>query len=933
MPAFLLLFLTLPDAASGRSWHDLDEGESEIYGREREEKLPLRLFVIQREKWEGHDALHIFWLFGYKDYPRYSSRRILPFYYRLESTIDNRRLTLTPLGFAETDGESESSIWFWLFFRGKDLAKKESYSGLFPLYYREQTGETALSYWLTPLFWYSTTTAPGGSYSFGAPIVPLVMLAREGNETDVMLFYIFGYRGGAQTRSYLLPLWYYERQKQGYLLSIAPPLAWYASNDTRSWLLIFPLWYSSHDAQGTTVASPLYIHSETPVSRLSAFIPLWLSYSYKDYQLHINAAGISLSEEQFSALPVSLGLSGNQLYADGDFGWFYSLFRVSTRSSLGHGDAATDDENPPLQDTGITVRRQRNRADSAAFFGLYAIFGALAYEQADHYRHFRLLPLSWLTWDTRADSGVQTVIPFYVHYRDAESHYLVIAPLLAPLYAYQQTTQSRLFETTGEVTPVTSPPKPKLQAATACRSNKAAWLLILLIREYDCVLDETEHTLLWPVFNRYASAERGGYRIFPLLWSKRQRQDAGEARWHFSPLHYSHSLADSSRLLTWLFYYRGSEKAWSYGTWGIWHIGHSEQSSITYVFPVWLRTGTTAANAGRGVTGRREALLTIAGIWWRYSFAVDAQPPHAAHFSPLYLCFQSGDELDFYSWLYYHSHRVGLRRSGIPLVFNRTVRGHTYENFYLFPFYRSSERLSTGETEHLSWFFPVWYARSDGNSAERFLAGYWYERRPGFALDNVLLLAGRSDEETSDRHSRHALLYAFRYEAAPAESSLNLLYGLLFSRESTAAQFSWHFALITGYRATADGIYRRHHLLPAYWSSVQPDERMLILPALLSVFTSSHDGNRQFQAVLAGLLWYNDNDAAEYRQTEAIGAGIVWFHSRKAERRFDSYGSLFGLLWHYETEANYRRLAILTFLYTRTETENGVRHRLLGVPL
>ncbi len=66
---------------------------------------------------------------------------------------------------------------------------------------------------------------------------------------------------------------------------------------------------------------------------------------------------------------------------------------------------------------------------------------------------------------------------------------------------------------------------------------------------------------------------------------------------------------------------------------------------------------------------------------------------------------------------------------------------------------------------------------------------------------------------------------------------------------------------------------------------------MLILPALLSVFTVSNDGTRQFQAVLLELLW------------------------------------------HYETEANYKRLAVLTFFYIRTETENGVRHRLLGIPL
>ena len=76
MLALALYGVVAPVAA--RSWDDLDEGETEIYGREREEKLPLRLFFVQKEKWEGHEALHILWLYGYTDYPRYRSDRLLP---------------------------------------------------------------------------------------------------------------------------------------------------------------------------------------------------------------------------------------------------------------------------------------------------------------------------------------------------------------------------------------------------------------------------------------------------------------------------------------------------------------------------------------------------------------------------------------------------------------------------------------------------------------------------------------------------------------------------------------------------------------------------------------------------------------------------------------------------------------------------------------
>ncbi|HNL53294.1 MAG TPA: hypothetical protein PKI36_02710 [Turneriella sp.] len=930
----VLLLLGVVSPLTARSWDDLNEGETEIYGREREEKLPLRLFFVQREKWQDHDALHILWLYGYKDYPRYSSRRLLPFYYRLESRVDNRRLTFTPISLTETDGESESSIWFWLFFRGEDRAAKKSYSALFPFYYRESLADASSVYWLTPLFWYSRTKAPlGDGYSFGAPVIPLVMLNREATYSDLTVFYIFRQRSGQQTLSYLLPLWYYHSQPQGYLVSVLPPIAWYERSGNSSWLLVFPLWYSSHHPGGSTVASPLYLRSESADSRLNAFIPLWFSYSRKNYHLHINAAGISLAEEQFSALPFSATVAGNRLYADWDFGWFYSLFHVSSRSSIALADTATEENKIPIANTGITERRRRNRADSESFFGLYALFGALAYERADHYRHFRLLPLSWLTWDSRSDTGVQTVIPFYVHYRDAESRYLVIAPLLVPFYASQETTQSRLPEDNQELPAISAPATAAAPATGKCRSDKQAWLMIMFIREYDCSLEEREQTLLWPVLNRYTSPQRGGFRVFPVFWSKWRQTTVGEERWNFSPLHYSRSLNDNYRLLTWLFYYLRNETATSYGTWGIWHIGRTPVTSTTYFFPVWLRTAQEPGDRATGRAGYHDSLLTVAGLWWRSSSTMGSAPARTVHVSPLYLYFASGSGTDFYSWLYYRTDHPSISRHGIPLLFNHTSRGDTYRNFYLFPFYRSVELLSNDETEYTSWLLPLWYSRSDGKSAERFIAGYWYERRPGFALDNFLLMAGRSDDDASGRHSRHALLYTFRYDYTPTESRLNLLYGLLFSREQTEWEFSWHFALITGYRITPDGVYRRHHLLPAYWYSVSDDERMLLLPALLSVFTTSNDGTRQFQAVLLGLLWYNSNHETEYRQTEAIGAGTIWFHNRTPERRFDSYGSLYGLLWHYETETNYKRLAVLTFLYIRTETENGVRHRLLGIPL
>src|SRR6056297_2796115 len=78
-------------------WSDLREEERAVFGSEKEEKYPINAFLVEKEDWEDHHSLMILWAFKTTDYPSYRSLRMLPFWYSLNSKIDNRRKYFIPL--------------------------------------------------------------------------------------------------------------------------------------------------------------------------------------------------------------------------------------------------------------------------------------------------------------------------------------------------------------------------------------------------------------------------------------------------------------------------------------------------------------------------------------------------------------------------------------------------------------------------------------------------------------------------------------------------------------------------------------------------------------------------------------------------------------------------------------------------------------------
>lgn len=1466
-------------AVEARSWRDLDEGEHEIYGREREEKLPIRMFFIQKEKWENHESFHALWLYGYTDYPRYRSSRLLPFYYSLSAKHDNRYLFLSPVYYREIDGSENdqsllwlyywgsggssgrnysvffplyyntlndqgdrllvsplfmyssagsqqnggekdtvlgiplvplilwksgeekrdltlfyffrqrslrdstlsytipfyyydaakdgSSVFFlspvyyrerqgtahdtavlWLFYMGSngdggknysgllpvyyhsqradrerffatplfvysretqpakdahatersssffisplyanettgqrsnstvlylfywggDQSSAASYTGLFPLYYRSKRGDDE-SFFISPLFWHSqkpqTVGAEGGAQNTDRFFLSPLYMNSSGagyNHTALFWLWYYGHNDDHQTRYRLLfPLFYYatknaddkflltplfwyarntaesdfnvlylirHRRQKDDLLTYALPFYYYSREGNESWAsylipfvwvhntaqsstwLILPFFYSAEVGKTSTKLSPLYISLSGENSNFRLFLPLYLNYNTADYSFHINLTGISLSEEKLTHLPVSAELSREKIMVDWDLGWFYNLFRVSSRDTIrlqdrpaapappppeqkpavtktraktaAKGKKPVTAENPPVvqniareEKARLIRKRERTRADSENFFGLYFLFGVSAYEKSDHYRHFRLLPLSWLTWNAQNNQGVQTIIPFYVKYEDEDTRYLVFFPVYGTQQKFHRLPEPGKTATTN--------------ALAQCTDEISSWLIIAYWNEFDCESKISEQTILWPIYNRYTSPQFGGFRIFPVFWSKRRQVNGRETASHFSPLHYTSIEGENFNTQSWFFYRRRTDVENIWGVWALLHLNryHDGSQATTYILPFYYqRTDSQRKlrlNQKEETVKRHETLFTFAAVFWRFHSS-EREDEFTGHFSPLYVYLADQGRDHFYSWLYYYTdspsgtsfgvplilHRRRLKNDqyanfylipfyhsrqkyaennteyltwlfplfyhrtsatsdsfvmplfyryahktntpvtvegdaatattetysevghisplyyyhqhnqtssfyswifyrfssehdttfgvplllhrrarhdgnygnfyiplfyrshetfarggsegvtwlfpvfylrsaehdsvfvmpffyrhrwqtaervsigaatneissspefatrhvsplyvyngtsdtssftswlfyrydtphhlsyGIPLVFHRKAfRDNSYANFYLFPFYYSTQTLAPemGGEETVSMLLPLWYRRANDNSHVRFIAGYYHESSPGYRKDMIPLIAGRTYNESLGTYSWNALLYTFWYERTKSSTEFRLLYGIGFNYTDEEHAFSWHIALASGYKHVPRSGYVRHHLLPLWWHSHTGDDSDLYLPFLLAAFRNHDNGNSIFRAVLLGLLYYENSDLRAYDQTLGVLLGSLYYHNKYPDRKFDSYGSLYGLLWHYETEENYKRFSFLTFIYTRTETEKGTRHRLLGIPL
>lgn len=141
LPAVLISVIILSmNNLHARSWDDLDSGEHDIYGSEKEDKFPVKTLFMEIEEWNSHYSFMFMWLFKYTDYPKYKSTRFIPFYYGLDSKIDNRSMILLPP---------------LLTYLERDIDEYTKYI-VFPLYYSSVNSSETNRSILWPLIWWGS---------------------------------------------------------------------------------------------------------------------------------------------------------------------------------------------------------------------------------------------------------------------------------------------------------------------------------------------------------------------------------------------------------------------------------------------------------------------------------------------------------------------------------------------------------------------------------------------------------------------------------------------------------------------------------------------------------------------------------------------------------------------------------------------------------
>ncbi|HDP80130.1 MAG TPA: hypothetical protein ENN21_04735 [Spirochaetes bacterium] len=442
-------------------------------------------------------------------------------------------------------------------------AEDEHYTHIFPLYarwkssmafYREGENRWDVKYTggtLTPLFGHVKHTAgpekwEGERYgrTFWFPLLPLFYRSSDtGEGNHVNLLWLLDWRtgpDGSLKRFWLIPLVFHEAGPGGYryYFPFYMKRSGWSKQDGASWSLFYyhrwgpgekTLWigphyyhYSEKEKKKTNLWAPLYWHAQSPEREFTLFLPFYFSYASPRRALNINILGLSKS---IAAGPspvagVGVGRSEQGWYFDTDVSWLYDMASLSTRVTLGKkpviadlegGEAADGKLNgEPEERVALTDKKSAGRETSFYFWGFHLLFGLVAYEQADSHRHFRLLPLSWLSWDKKSGDRVQWFLN-YLNYRSGETGYLVFFPF----YGAQR------------------------QGA----SYRKGYLLTLYWSEYDDREKLREHTVLWPFVNWYHSPAKSGWRFFPFIWHKRFQEGDREITRTISPLYYGSAAA------------------------------------------------------------------------------------------------------------------------------------------------------------------------------------------------------------------------------------------------------------------------------------------------------------------------------------------------------------------------------------------------------
>ncbi|WP_423241779.1 LA_1737 family protein [Leptospira kobayashii] len=481
---FVFVFSNLISVSlEAETWKDLEkEKETEIYGSEKSLKFTSNNIFYEVEDWKDHYSVKAFGLYRYYDYPKSKSRTVFPFYYGIQSKIDNREYKRI-INYTITKKNEDTDKAFYPFsFWGKGI--NSSYHNIVPFYFYSDSYD--------------------GS-KFGFPILPLVYYQNRSREENskkhysrLLTFFHFETNdSGNLNRISFLPFFYYAH-RDFLLIPIFLYYQDYYIENTKLWL--GPVYYSKDVIKDESLFTifPLLLFYKTPDKKLDLILPLYVNYSDEQNDYHINFLWYTKS----NSANLDVSRKDKNWYLDYDFGILYNLFGFSQRTkiinakqtivNLKPNSKSDTPENPKL-----VKKREFNRESSDSFIGYSALFGIFSFERGDTKRHIRLLPFAWFTWDEASEDKVVLLPPFFpiwLSYKSDDLEYKV----LFPFYGKQKDNDSEIH----------------------------AFLINAYIGEEWKENHLKERSFVWPFINMYESDLGSGHRVLPFyLHRKRKIED------------------------------------------------------------------------------------------------------------------------------------------------------------------------------------------------------------------------------------------------------------------------------------------------------------------------------------------------------------------------------------------------------------------------
>lgn len=911
----------------------------------------------------------------------------------------------------------------------RDLSSSEWL--LLPFWYssNDDTKKTSSLSYVNPLFaWKKSVQQIDGEYyhksSFWFPIVPVYYSSNSNassttlivptwwqidNKKDELVklgffpiymadYYPDGYQ-------HILPLLYFsfydttDQENEKYL-AIAPMHYHNRRSDRLTfWLGLYYSYSDESDQDYVDHLFPLYYSWWDKQSKGNILLPLYLNYEDDNKYYHLNIGGLSLGQEKIPGANVYE--KDGVWHIDSEIGFFYNLFRLETRVTLFADemkriekeeksifpepvfDRKKDINLPSFRKenkgiiNGPYVTRDlvKNRKNSNTFWGMSTLFGLVSYEKADTHRHFRILPLSWLSWDESDDDQVSFIFAAYASYTGKNSSYLAVFPGFFPVYGYQEDKDSRVD----------------------------AFAAILYIKETEVSKDYTEHSILWPFINFYSSPAKSGFRLFPIVWHKQDYETSQES----GQMPRRRELKQSS---TWalLFYDR-----------------QDSRSGWQTLIPLYYTQNSTR-DLGNGMRQISSSLFGLPLIYYNSTTHKDKPGNDVVHAADSYSLFVPGyyrkrsaliekDSFLFGLLSFKSQYQTNVKQipdqkpvsSDVSFLFgladySSNLNGDS--NSWLFPLYyydNDSTGLSAGfpilpilfyyegnASSSTTWIFPTWWEDKPGYKS-RLIANIWYsndekKEKTAFHILPIYLSWLGSDEKSFfvsglyfdyNEYGNHQNLFGVLYDRdrtyktnrtehclllcmISVDSSnrywqFEMLWGGLMDLESR--ERSWEFGMLwgglLGIDSYSDQSYEfnllwlgvdhqydkkfENNLLPIWYvdRKIELKKYEYYIPVLLSWGNSGQNYGSHYWGL--GLLYYDDYNLSAREHSEHWLAGILWQDIRKPQRGYRTRGMLWRYLWEYQIEedTDYTKFSVLKFLFSRKHKDGETSYRVFGIRL